>query len=98
MPATTCSSPTSGATEPRSAPGGLWDTGKSATCAALSEGIGVEDCDAEADWKNHGQFVSCVAKAANERVAALNGCDDQAEEIHGCIVSQAARSDTGKQR
>jgi hypothetical protein len=43
-------------------------------------------------WKNHGQYVSCVAHAANALVAAglVPGSD------HGAIVSAAARSSCGK--
>jgi hypothetical protein len=37
-------------------------------------------CDPDGDWKNHGQFVSCVAK----------------EHEGGDEVSEAARSDVGK--
>jgi hypothetical protein len=43
-------------------------------------------------WKNHGQYVSSVAHAA-QRLASL-GCINQQDK--GKIVSQAARSNCGK--
>lgn len=54
-------------------------------------GMALEDaCPCEADWKNHGEYVSCVAHWANEYAAD--------EEEHGAIVSEAARSDCGHNR
>lgn len=40
----------------------------------------LADCDPGAEWKNHGQYVSCVAKT----------------HPGGQVVSEAARSDVGK--
>lgn len=40
----------------------------------------LADCDAGAEWKNHGQYVSCVAKT----------------HPGGQVVSEAAQSDVGK--
>jgi len=39
-----------------------------------------EECDPNAEWKNHGQYVSCVAHL----------------HLGGEVVSEAARSDIGK--
>lgn len=47
-----------------------------------------EACPCDADWKSHGQYVSCVAHWANEYAAD--------EDEHGEIVSEAGRSDCGK--
>lgn len=41
-----------------------------------------EACDPNAQWKNHGQYVSCVAKL----------------HLGGQVTSQAARSDVGKKK
>ena len=38
------------------------------------------ECDASASWKNHGKYVSCVAK----------------QHLGGAVTSAAARSDVGK--
>jgi hypothetical protein len=48
------------------------------------KGISVtaDDCDSSAEWKNHGAYVSCVAKL----------------HLGGKTVSQAARSDIGKKQ
>lgn len=48
-------------------------------------------------WRNHGEYVSCVAHAAEESLAGL-ACltEEQLEDIHGCVVSERARSDVGK--
>jgi hypothetical protein len=45
-----------------------------------SAAIAEETCDPDATWKNHGQYVSCVAKT----------------HPGGQVVSAAARSDVGK--
>jgi hypothetical protein len=44
------------------------------------------------DWKNHGQFISCVAQVAEEWL----DLDFITEEEKDTIVSGAARSDVGK--
>ncbi|MDD9891335.1 MAG: thrombospondin type 3 repeat-containing protein [Gammaproteobacteria bacterium] len=49
-------------------------------------------CDADGDWKNHGQFVSCVSNAVD---AAVDG-GLLTEEEGEAIVSAAAQSDVGK--
>jgi SdrD B-like domain len=51
-----------------------------------------EPCPCENDWKNHGEYVSCVAKDAKERVKL--GCIT--EEQKDAIVAEAAKSDCGK--
>ena len=42
--------------------------------------VQVQECDPNADWKNHGAYVSCVAH----------------QHLGGKAVSQAAKSDIGK--
>lgn len=49
-------------------------------------------CDPNADWKNHGAYVSCVTKEAQELVK--QGIITGKEK--GEIVSNAAQSDVGK--
>jgi len=57
------------------------------------QGFNIDDyCDPCGDWKNHGEYVSCVAHAVNEAVE--NG--DITEEEGDEIVSEAAESDIGK--
>lgn len=58
--------------------------------AWIAESVGsVEDeCPCDADWKNHGEYVSCVAHWAD--AYATSGKE------RGAIVSSAARSDCGK--
>jgi len=51
-----------------------------------------ELCSPDGDWKNHGEYVSCVAHAAAELFA--QGLFS--EEKIGEIISEAARSDVGK--
>lgn len=50
------------------------------------------DCDPQADWKNHGEFVRCVAHEVDGLVTA--GIISEAEG--DLLVSSAARSDVGK--
>lgn len=58
-------------------------------------GCSIADlCSCHAGWRNHGAYVSCVAHAAGDFVAA--GLITQEEK--GAIVSTAARSDCGKSR
>ena len=62
----------------------------SGPCASLEQ---LPDmCPAEADWRNHGQYVSCVAHYLNRRLAA----SDITEEQKGELQSLAAQSDVGK--
>jgi len=49
-------------------------------------------CSCEANWKNHGQFMSCVTDAANELLEA----ELISEITKGEIVSKAAQSGCGK--
>src|SRR6266550_1632632 len=59
-------------------------------CVSVSPSVSVEPsvsvspsaipCDPNGEWKNHGQFVSCVAKL----------------HLGGKFVSEAAQSDIGK--
>lgn len=51
-------------------------------------------CPCDSDWKNHGQFVSCIAHMAE---AFLNE-GLIVEEEKDAIVSDAARSDCGKKK
>lgn len=51
-------------------------------------------CDTEPAWKNHGEYVSCVAHAAEEQLEA--GLITQADK--DAIVSARAKSGCGKKR
>ncbi len=44
------------------------------------KGVTSEACDPDKAWKNHGEYVSCVAKF----------------KLGGVVVSEAAKSDIGK--
>ena len=58
------------------------------TCAQRLE----RECPSEGSYRNHGEYVSCVAAVAGQCVAdALIG-----ETEKGDIISQAARTDVGK--
>jgi len=50
------------------------------------------DCDPNADWKNHGQFVRCVAHETD----ALIELGVLTEEEGDVLISTAAQSDVGK--
>jgi hypothetical protein len=52
------------------------------------------DCACDDDWKNHGQYVKCVAQAAGDLVDA--GIISEAEKDE--IVADAAESDCGKKK
>lgn len=59
-------------------------------CPSLAQ---IDDaCPADAAWKNHGQYVSCVAHYLNRRVAR----GDLTEDQRGALQSLAAQSDVGK--
>jgi hypothetical protein len=48
-------------------------------------------------WRNHGEYVSCVAHATEVSLAGLTCLtEEQLDEISGCVVSQRAQSDVGK--
>jgi hypothetical protein len=51
-----------------------------------------EDCPVDIEWRNHGQFVSCVAKHAEARLAAGHITAEEKD----ALVSIAAQSDVGK--
>ena len=54
-------------------------------------------CPEEGEYRNHGQYVSCVAQAAEMFLAGLpweGSCPR--DEIQSCIVNPRARSDIGK--
>lgn len=51
-------------------------------------------CDSSENWKNHGKFVSCVAREAEELV----GAGLITEEEKDLIVSEAAQSGVGKKK
>ena len=51
-------------------------------------------CDIEPAWKNHGEYVSCVAHAAKDQLAA--GLITEVEK--GAIVSTHAKSGCGKKK
>ena len=49
-------------------------------------------CGSSSDWKNHGQYASCVAQAANDAVKAGLLTNSEAS----AIKVAAAASSTGK--
>jgi hypothetical protein len=51
-------------------------------------------CPCDGQWKNHGAYVSCVAHATNDFVAA----GLITEEEKDAIVSAAGSSDCGKKQ
>ena len=56
-------------------------------------------CPEEGEYRNHGQYVSCVAHAAEVFLAGLpweGSCPR--DEIQSCIVNPRARSDVGKKQ
>jgi hypothetical protein len=59
-------------------------------CAAARQA--PEDCPVDIEWRNHGQFVSCVAKHAEARLAAGHITAEEKD----ALVSVAAQSDVGK--
>jgi hypothetical protein len=69
-------------------------------CPGTAAGAVVDDvgcsvdqlCPCENEWKNHGQYVSCVSNATNELVEAGIITEDEA----GVIKSAAGKSDCGK--
>ena len=59
-------------------------------CASLEQLDSV--CPADAEWRNHGRYVSCVAHYLNRRLAA----GDIDADTKGILHSMAAQSDVGK--
>ena len=55
---------------------------------------GTLACDPRAVWKNHGQFVRCVAQDCGHLVAAGAVSKAQCETL----ISRAARSNTGRKQ
>ena len=56
-------------------------------------------CPEQGEYRNHGQYVSCVAQAAEVFLAGLpweGSCPR--DEIQSCIVNPRARSDIGKKQ
>ena len=60
----------------------LTPTPKIKTKQVQGRSIQAQECDPNADWKNHGAYVSCVAH----------------QHLGGQVVSQAAKSDIGKKK
>jgi hypothetical protein len=58
-------------------------------CAAVAEV--PSDCPTDIEWRNHGQYVSCVAKYFAARLQA----GDISEDDHAALVEIAALSDVG---
>jgi len=50
------------------------------------------DCDPCFDWRNHGEYVRCIAHAVNDLTEQGHLTEEEGDEI----VSSAARSDIGK--
>lgn len=61
-----------------------------------ADGDGVcgspDPCPCDADWKNHGQYVSCVAHETQQQVAA----GELTHQARADLVSAAAQSSCGK--
>ena len=65
-------------------------------CAITGEQVDAA-CPPTDIWRNHGEYVSCVAHAAEESLAGLTCLTvEEVDEIHGCVVSERAKSDVGK--
>lgn len=67
--------------------------------ACAQVGAAVDDMvPPDAEYANHGAYVSRVAHAATQLLQSDTKCftAEQIETIHGCIVSQRAQSDVGK--
>ena len=60
-------------------------------CAGPQEGVA---------WKNHGEYVSCVAHTVEQELENYIDCftEEELAEISSCVVSERARSDCGKSR
>ena len=78
--------------------GGTIDCGTCDAGESCVENICVEapdiDCECDADWKNHGQYVRCVAQAAGALVKDGSITEEEKDEI----VEEAAESDCGKKQ
>ncbi len=59
-------------------------------------------CPPDNEYRNHGEYVSCVAHTATDVLRALRDdpCYDEyyLEGVHGCVVSQRAQTDIGKKK
>jgi hypothetical protein len=54
-------------------------------------------CPTAGPWKNHGEYVSCVAHAADEFLAGLpEGGSCPRDPIKTCVMSARVKSDAGK--
>jgi hypothetical protein len=54
---------------------------------------GITDCDSSADWKNHGQYVECVARATGNRGGEV---PPAARSSIGRVTGQAVNLDLGE--
>ena len=74
----------------------LTSTDEAAVCAAGGTYVDNQ-CPAADPWRNHGQYLSCIAAAAERFLAGLPyGGSCPRAEIQSCIVNPRARSDVGK--
>ena len=65
-------------------------------CAIAAEQVDAA-CPPTDIWRNHGEYVSCVAHATEEALAGLTCLsEEQLDDISGCVVSERAKSDVGK--
>jgi hypothetical protein len=67
-------------------------------CADLAPLVDAA-CPPGNDWRNHGQYVSCVAHAATRLLRDFDDVcmtEEDSNAIHGCIVSERAQSSVGK--
>jgi hypothetical protein len=69
--------------------------GTSADSAVLPNGCSVEQvCACDSDWKNHGEFMSCVAHTSEEMLILGIISEEQKDEI----VSTNGQTNCGKKR
>jgi hypothetical protein len=100
VPETECSAASECGTEPDGCPGdgtidcGMCDIGLECVANMCEPETPEIDCACDDDWKNHGQYVRCVAQAAGDLVDA--GLISEAEKDD--IVMDAAESDCGSKK
>jgi len=71
-------------------------TDAAGVCAAGGEFVDAQ-CPPGGTYQNHGQYVQCVAQAAEQFLAGINcGASFPFAETQSCIVNPRARSNVGK--
>jgi hypothetical protein len=100
VPETECSAASECGTEPDGCPDGgtidcgTCDDGFTCNAANICEETPDIDCACDDDWKNHGQYVKCVAHATGALVEDGLITEDEKDDI----VSDAAESDCGSKK